>query len=72
MPDLLDLIIEGNILTISDSRPQVEAVGISKGVIASIGDFTEVEKNAGKNTQHIILKDQTIIPGILKCPWATR
>ena len=65
MTDFLDLIIEGNILTLSDARPRVAAVGVSNGTIAMIGDIPEVEKKAGKNTQRLVLKDRTIIPGFI-------
>ena len=66
MPDFLDMIIEGNILTMSDRLPRVEAVGVSNGKIAMTGDFTEDAKNVGKNTQYLALKDKTIIPGFIE------
>jgi predicted amidohydrolase YtcJ len=66
MPDFLDLIIEGNILTMSDSLPRVEAVGVKSGKIAMIGDYTEVKKMAGEDTQYLSLKDQTVIPGFIE------
>jgi predicted amidohydrolase YtcJ len=66
MTDFFDLIIEGNILTLSDAQPQVEAVGIKNGKIAMIGDFAEVKKKAGADTQYLSLKNQTIIPGFIE------
>jgi predicted amidohydrolase YtcJ len=35
MRELLDLIIQGNILTMYDARPRVEAVGVKNGRIAN-------------------------------------
>jgi len=64
--DFLDLIIEGNILTMLDARPQVEAVGVKNGMIASIGDRAEVETLAGRNTRTLALDDRTIIPGFIE------
>jgi hypothetical protein len=66
MTDFLDLIIEANILTMSNARPRVGAVGIKNGMIAMIGDYTEVEKKAGNNTGHLALKDKTVIPGFIE------
>ena len=66
MPDFFDLIIQGNILTLSDAQPRVEAVGVKGGKIAMIGDCTEVKKKAGKDTQYLALKDQTVIPGFIE------
>jgi len=66
MPDFLDLIIKGNILTMSDARPRVEAVGVKNGMIAVMGDHDDVEKKAGKNTQDLALEDKTVIPGFIE------
>jgi predicted amidohydrolase YtcJ len=66
MTDFLDMIIEGNILTMSDSQPCVTAVGISNGMIAIVGDQADVAKKAGKNTQYLALKDKTVIPGFIE------
>lgn len=66
MADFLDLIIEGNILTMLDARPRVEAVGVKNGVIASIGDRAEVGKLGGKNIRILALEDKTIIPGFIE------
>jgi len=66
MTDFLDMIIEANILTMSDARPRVAAVGISKGMIAIVGDRADVAQKAGKNTPYLVLKDQTVIPGFIE------
>ena len=66
MPDILDLIIEGNILTLVDSQPRVEAVGVKNGRIAIIGDRGVVARKADQNTQCLSLKDKTVIPGFIE------
>ncbi len=66
MTDFLDMIIEGNILTMSNARPRVAAVGISNGMIAIVGDPADVAKKADKNTQYLDLKDKTVIPGFIE------
>ena len=66
MPDFLDLIIEGNILTLADSQPRVEAVGVKNGRIAIIGDRGVVAGKADQNTQYLALKGQTVIPGFIE------
>jgi predicted amidohydrolase YtcJ len=66
MPDILDLIIEGNILTLADSQPRVEAVGVKNGRVAIIGDRGVVARKADQNTRYLSLKDKTVIPGFIE------
>jgi len=66
MPDFLDLIILGNILTMHDARPRVEAVGVKNGRIAIIGNRSDVAQQAGKATRCLALEDRTIIPGFIE------
>jgi predicted amidohydrolase YtcJ len=64
--EFLDLIIEGNILTMYDARPRVQAVGVKNGMIAIIGDRSDVEELGGKNTRMLAFEDKTIIPGFIE------
>jgi predicted amidohydrolase YtcJ len=66
MTGLLDMIIEGNILTMSDFQPRAAAVGISDGMIATVGDKVDVENKAGNNTQRLDLVDKTVVPGFIE------
>jgi predicted amidohydrolase YtcJ len=66
MPDALDLIIHGNILTMHDARPHAEAVGVKNGRIAIVGDRSDVARQAGKATRRLTLDDRTIIPGFIE------
>jgi predicted amidohydrolase YtcJ len=61
----LDLIIKGNVITMVNSRPRAEAIGVKDGKIVSVGPASEVEKGAGKSTQLLDLKDKTILPGFI-------
>jgi predicted amidohydrolase YtcJ len=61
----LDLIIEGNILTMSGSQPRVEAIGVKNGLIAVTGAMAEVEVKAGNRTRHLNVKDRTVLPGFI-------
>ncbi|MEE8541992.1 MAG: amidohydrolase [Desulfobacterales bacterium] len=61
----LDLIIQGNILTLSDACPRVEAVGIKDGRIAVLGAASQVVKGKSRRTQYLDLKNKTIIPGFI-------
>jgi predicted amidohydrolase YtcJ len=61
----LDLIIKGNVITMANSRPRAEAIGVKDGKIVSVGSSSEVEKSAGKSTQLLDVKDKTILPGFI-------
>jgi len=61
----LDLIVKGNVITMVNSRPRAEAVGVKGGKIVIVGSAGEVEKGAGKSTQLLDVKDKTILPGFI-------
>jgi predicted amidohydrolase YtcJ len=61
----LTLIIKGNVITMVNSRPRAEAIGVKDGKIVSVGSVSEVEKGAGKSTQLLDVKDKTILPGFI-------
>jgi predicted amidohydrolase YtcJ len=61
----LTLIVKGNVITMVNSRPRAEAIGVKDGKIVSVGPASEVEKGAGKSTQLLDLKDKTILPGFI-------
>ncbi|MCF8070177.1 MAG: amidohydrolase [Desulfobacterales bacterium] len=65
MSENFDLIIEGNLLTMTDDQPVVEAVGIKNGMISAIGNTDEIAKGAGEKTRYLRLKDKTILPGLI-------
>ena len=46
----LDRIVTGNILTMADESPVVEAVGINDGIIVALGTAEEIKSMAAGNT----------------------
>jgi predicted amidohydrolase YtcJ len=61
----LDLIIEGNILTMTTQQPIADAVGIKDGKIVTVGTLKDVSKDKGEQTRQLDLKDKTILPGFI-------
>jgi predicted amidohydrolase YtcJ len=61
----LELIIEGNIITMVNSGPRAEAVGVKDGKIAAVGATNEIEKSAGKSTRRLDVKNKTVLPGFI-------
>jgi len=59
----MDLMIEGNIRTLSNAVPHVEAVGVEHGKIVAAGPAKEVQKAVHKNTEYLDLRGKTIFPG---------
>ncbi len=60
-----ELIIKANIITMVNSRPRAEAVGVKDGKIVAIGATNEVEKGAGKSTRRLDIKNKTVLPGFI-------
>lgn len=61
----LDLILfNGKITTLDSKQPEVSAIGINDGRIASIGSDEEVKKLASSHTKQIDLKKRRVIPGL--------
>jgi hypothetical protein len=56
----------GQIVTVNDAQPNVEAVAIKDGKILAVGTLAVVEKNnQGSTTQMIDLAGKTLMPGFL-------
>lgn len=53
----------GDILTMSDEQPFVEAVYVKNGKIEAIGPKADVLKRITKSTKHIDLQGKTLMPG---------
>ena len=63
--EFLDLILfNGRITTLDPKKPEVSAIGIKNGMIASLGSNDEVKKLSDKNTQQVDLKQRRAIPGL--------
>jgi len=61
----LDLILEGNVITMVNQKPRARAIGIKDGRIAVVGSLNEVKKREGNSTKFIDQKDKTILPGFI-------
>jgi predicted amidohydrolase YtcJ len=59
----LDGIIKGNVITLGDAHPRVEAVGFKGGMITALGSMAEVEAGKGPDTEVLDLKGDTVLPG---------
>ncbi len=53
----------GNIITMNDSLPTVEAVAVTDGKISTVGDLEEVEAARGDHTRWVDLQGNTLMPG---------
>ena len=58
-------LLGGNVLTMNEGTPHVEAVGIEKGKIVAAGATAEVSKMVGPDTQVVHLAGRTVIPGFV-------
>jgi predicted amidohydrolase YtcJ len=55
----------GSILTINESLPSVEAVGINGEKIVALGSFNNVKNDLGKDSELVDLKGKTLLPGFI-------
>lgn len=55
----------GNIITMNDSNPHVEAVGIDTDKIVAVGNFKDVEDKLKNEYDLIDLKGKTLLPGFI-------
>jgi predicted amidohydrolase YtcJ len=60
-----DLILKGNVITMVNWKPRVEAIRIKNGKIIAVGSIEEVVKGTPKSTQIIDFKGKTIVPGFI-------
>src|SRR5262245_965711 len=56
----------GRIVTVDDSRPDVEAIAISRDRIEALGSAAEIKAMIGPSTKVIDLKGQLAIPGFIE------
>ena len=56
----------GDIVTVNDARPKVEAVAVKDGKILAVGSRAEIEKaHKGATTQIVDLAGKTMLPGFV-------
>ncbi|PSV54587.1 amidohydrolase [Photobacterium sp. GB-1] len=55
----------GDIITINDKQPEVEAVAVKNGKILATGSLSDIEKHKNAETNIVDLKGNTLIPGFV-------
>jgi predicted amidohydrolase YtcJ len=60
-----DLIINGNIITLNNQQPRVEAIGIKNHKITATGSLAAIDLGAAASTRVLDLKGMTILPGFI-------
>jgi len=55
----------GDIITVNDAMPQVEALAVKNGKILAVGSKAEVLKTKGSATRMVDLGGRTLLPGFL-------
>lgn len=55
----------GDIITVNDAQPSVQALAILNGKIIAVGDKTSVLRHKGPDTQTIALNSHTLMPGFI-------
>lgn len=60
------ILLNGNIITMSESIPKVEALAIKADTIQNLGTNKSIRELAGKNTKVIDLKGKFVMPGFFE------
>ena len=55
----------GDIITMDDAKPQVEAVAVQNGRILAVGELAEVQNAAGENAKVVNLDGKTLMPSFI-------
>jgi hypothetical protein len=66
-PEAADLVLlNGKIVTVDESVPQVEALAARDGLIVAVGTTAEIERYAGPDTERIDLEGRLGVPGFIE------
>ncbi len=57
--------VGGDIITVNDQQPTVEALAVKEGTILAVGDKVDILKLKDNNTQMVDLAGNTLIPGFI-------
>ena len=57
------VVLDANVLTVSDVSPRAEAFAVSGGRFAAVGKTREIRKFIGPKTKVLSLKGKTVVPG---------
>lgn len=59
------LLLNGNVVTVDESKPTARAVAITDGRILAVGSTAEMEQYRGAETEVIELDGLTVVPGLV-------
>ncbi len=57
--------VDGDIITVNDKQPSVEALAVKDGVILAVGSKADILALKGENTDIVDLAGNTLIPGFI-------
>ena len=60
------IFLGGDILTMDEGQPQVEALAVDAGRIVAIGPEAEIRALAGWRTRTVDLEGRTLMPGLIE------
>ena len=60
-----ELYFNGDIVTVNEKQPEVEALAVRDGGILAVGTFEEVKVAAGENPKLYDLQGHTLLPGLI-------
>ena len=60
-----EIYLNGDIVTMDEAQPLVEAVAVRDGTILAVGDRVDVEALAGDNVKILDLQGNTLLPGLI-------
>ena len=59
------ILVNGNIITVDDERPQAQAVAIKDERIIAVGDNATIERLRSEDTEVVDLEGKTVVPGLV-------
>ncbi|MBI5915991.1 MAG: amidohydrolase family protein, partial [Bacteroidetes bacterium] len=65
-PEADTILLNGNIYTVDETKPSVQALAIKDGLILQTGTTADIEKLKGPNTQVIDLQGHFAMPGFIE------
>ena len=63
MADLV--LVNGNILTMNESKPRAQAIAVKKNRIVKVGSNAEIRSLIADNTRILDLNGKTVVPGFI-------
>lgn len=60
------IVINGRVLTMDSTRPTAEAVAVTDGLIAAVGDLSTIEALRGPDTRVIDARGGSVVPGFIE------